>query len=64
MCSSLTHIIIPKHIATISSGAFANRSLLTNVTLGSGVTSIEDITFHGAPIKQLRCYLLFLLSFI
>ncbi|KAA5257209.1 MULTISPECIES: hypothetical protein [Bacteroidaceae] len=59
MCSSLTHIIIPKHIATISSGAFANRSLLTNVTLGSG-----DITFHGAPIKQLRCYLLFLLSFI
>lgn len=55
-CSSLTRITIPNHIATISSGAFCFCSLLTNVTLGSGVASIEDIAFHNAPIRQLRCY--------
>lgn len=55
-CSSLTRITIPNHIATISSGAFLLCSLLTNVTLGSGVASIEDIAFHNAPIRQLRCY--------
>lgn len=55
-CSSLTRIVIPNHVATIITGAFSGCSLLTNVTLGSGVTSIGDIAFHGAPIRQLRCY--------
>lgn len=55
-CSSLTNIVIPNHIATISSFSFAGCSSLTHVTLGSGVTSIVECAFHGAPIRQMRCY--------
>lgn len=54
-CSSLTHIVIPNHVATIGGFAFADCPL-TSVTLGSGVTSIEELAFHNAPIRQLRCY--------
>lgn len=54
-CSSLTYIVIPNHVATIGGFAFADCPL-TSVTLGSGVTSIEESAFHNAPIRQLRCY--------
>lgn len=54
-CSTLTRIVIPNYVATIGGYAFADCSL-TNVTLGSGVTSIEESAFHNAPIRQLRCY--------
>lgn len=40
----------------LNSCIYLYGSLLTNVTLGSGVTSIGDIAFHNAPIRQLRCY--------
>ena len=36
---------IPNHVATIGGFAFADCPL-TSVTLGSGVTSIEELAFH------------------
>lgn len=40
-------IVIPDTIAAIGASAFANRALLTAVTIGTGVTSIEGNAFDG-----------------
>lgn len=55
-CTNLTNVTLPDGLTFIGEGVFNGCSLLTNVTLGSGVASIEDIAFHNAPIRQLRCY--------
>lgn len=45
-CSRLPFFHFPK-VKTIGEGAFADCSGLTNITLPSTLTSIEDITFSG-----------------
>ncbi|MCM1236454.1 MAG: leucine-rich repeat domain-containing protein, partial [Ruminococcus flavefaciens] len=49
----LTSVVIPDKVTEIGLRAFAGCTSLADISIGSGVTYIDDQAFAGCPIKQL-----------